>query len=98
MRSNLAKEVALRHRLRKLRVEHLRKGAKPNNVVRQVMGGRGARMSAISTVREDRDHDEKAWKDFVALAPTARYYRHYTRNDPRVALQHFRDKFVGGAK
>ena len=98
MRSNLAKEVALRHRLRKLRVEYLRKGAKPNNVVRQVMGGKDARMSTISTVREDRDADENAWKDFVALAPTARYYRHYTRNDPRVALQHFRDKFVGGAK
>ena len=52
MRANLAKEVQLRHRLRKLRVDHMRRGARPNNTVRQVMGGAGAKMSAISTVRE----------------------------------------------
>ena len=72
MRANLAKEVQLRHRLRKLRVDHMRRGARPNNTVRQVMGGAGAKMSAISTVREDRGADEQAWKDFVAMAPTSR--------------------------
>ena len=72
MRANLAKEVQLRHRLRKLRVDHMRRGARPNNTVRQVMGGVGAKMSAISTVREDRGADEQAWKDFVAMAPTSR--------------------------
>ena len=71
MRANLAKEVQLRHRLRKLRVDHMRRGARPNNTVRQVMGGAGAKMSAISTVREDRGADEQAWKDFVAMAPTS---------------------------
>jgi hypothetical protein len=62
------------------------------------MGGAGAKMSAISTVREDRGADEQAWKDFVAMAPTSRYYRHYRRSHPKTIVEHYRDTFIGGAK
>ena len=54
------------------------------------MGGCRAKMSAISTVREDRGADEQAWKDFVAMAPTSRYYRHYRRSHPKTILEHYR--------
>ncbi|KAH8096114.1 hypothetical protein JL720_3465 [Aureococcus anophagefferens] len=68
-KKNMEWEVALRHRLRALRIRALRTGARPNNVVRQILGGVGAKISAIATVREDREGDMISWKKFVAAAP-----------------------------
>ena len=41
----------------------LRKGARPTNMVREIVGGTGAKMSAVATVSEDREGDKEAWKN-----------------------------------
>ena len=79
MRANLAKEVADEASVTQTSGgPHEKAGARPNNTVRQVMGGAGAKMSAISAhVREDEVADEQACGLRRHGSDAAQYLRHY---------------------
>ena len=96
------KELALRLKLRRLRVRELRRGAAVTTVLREklLLAGKGtaSKLSAIAAVREDRAGDAKRWSKFATAAPNSRCeFRVFQADKPAHVLRAFARAFARNA-